>query len=378
MRWLWMQTMDMNRTKTTRFFSALPDDFPEHILHPLDEGAARLFALISTLDVSSSSLSPYSKRYFTDYQKRLFYSLECGVYILAKAAAGARKPLNEITLLDHGAGLGMICLLARASGFGKVVYSDVYDVSCMDAEWIGSALNLKADAYLCGQTQEIYQQARMADLSPDVVTSRNVVEHVYDLEDFFVQTAQNPAREMSLVVATTANPANFLVDQYTKRIQRRAELHGSSGKWAKERDVALPFQAIRAGIIREAFPSMNAAVVESLAKATRGMWKPDVLKAVSDFHSTGIMPPAPKHPTNTCDPLTGNRTEHLMAAEEYLTIARKGGWEGKVYAGFYNTRYSRPLFNLMARIANALIRFTRFRRVGLAPFVVFSFRRTLS
>ena len=367
----------MNRMDTSHFFSALPKDFPDHIRHPLDEGAARLFALVSTLDVNSSSLSPYSKRYFADYQKRLFYSLECGVYILATAAASADKPLNKITLLDHGAGLGMICLLARASGFGKVVYSDVYDVSCMDAEWIGSALNLKADAYLCGQTDEVYRQARTADLSPDVVTSRNVVEHVYDLDDFFVQTAQNPAREMSLVVATTANPANFLVDQYTKRIQRRAELHGTSGKWAKERDVALPFFAVRERVIREAYPSLSADDARSLAKGTRGMWKPDVLKAVSEFNSTGVMPSPPTHPTNTCDPLTGNRTEHLLAAEEYLTIARKAGWEGQVYAGFYNTRYSRPLFNLLARFANALIRLTRFRRVGLAPFVVFSFRRTL-
>lgn len=368
----------MNAALPLNFFTSLPKSFPAGIQVQLNEGATRLFAAISALNVQSSPLSPYSKRYFADYQKKLFYSLECGVYILAKAAVSVGKPLNQIALLDHGAGLGMICLLARASGFGKVVYSDVYDVSCKDAEWIGSALNLKADAYLCGQTHEVYAQVENAGLSPDVVTSRNVVEHIYDLGDFFVQTARLSAKELSLIVATTANPANLLVDQYTQRIQRQAENKGSSGKWSKERDVALSFRTIREGMIREVFPSISASSVEALAKATRGMWKPYILEAVQEFNRTGVMPKPPHHPTNTCDPLTGNRTEHLMPAEDYLEIAHRSGWKGQVYAGFYNTRYSKAIFNLLARLANTLIRITGFRRLGLAPFVVFSFRRSLS
>lgn len=38
--------------------------------------------------------------------------------------------------VDYGAGTGIMSLLAREMGFGAVLYVDIYDVSCRDAELI--------------------------------------------------------------------------------------------------------------------------------------------------------------------------------------------------------------------------------------------------
>jgi len=358
------------------FFAWLPGDFPEEICVPLQNGAQNLLAALNDLDVNGLNLSEYNKRYFSDYKRKLFYSIECGVYLLALGAQRAGKPFHQLTIMDHGAGLGMICLLARSSGVGKVVYSDVYDVSCIDAAQLASALKLSADAYFCGQTDEVCRQSIDSGLVPDLVVSRNVVEHVYDLEDFFQQVALLPNKHLHLVVATTANPANPLVDVYTRRIQRIAEYKGTSGKWGKDRDAARPFRLIRADLIRASFPNMDEPTVDGLVNATRGLWKEDVINVVREFLRTGVMPKPQAHPTNTCDPLTGNRTEHLMPAGDYLLLARKVGWNGKVMSGFYNTRYLKTYLNPVARFVNRLIRLTGFRFPALAPFVVFAFTRS--
>ena len=41
-------------------------------------------------------------------------------------------------------------LLAVERGFKKVIYSDIYDISCSDAEIIAATIGNKAQHYLCG------------------------------------------------------------------------------------------------------------------------------------------------------------------------------------------------------------------------------------
>jgi hypothetical protein len=43
-----------------------------------------------------------------------------------------------------------------------------------------------------------------------------------------------------------------------------------------------------------------------LAKKTRGLMKDDIEKLVEEYIASGKITYQPDHPTNTCDPYTGN------------------------------------------------------------------------
>jgi hypothetical protein len=83
----------------------------------------------------------------------------------------------------------------------------------------------------------------------------------------------------------------------------------------------------------------------------------------------GIMPQKPIHPSNTCDPLTGNRTENLLPIENYKKYFEANGYSFDVYAGFYNTNYSQKVFNLITPSLNKLISKSSTNSISLAPFI---------
>ena len=76
--------------------------------------------------------------------------------------------------------------------------------------------------------------------------------------------------------------------------------------------------------------------MNKLAKATRGLIKVDIEKAVEDYIKTKNLPTPPHHPKNTCDPITGSWTERLLTEKEYESIYNQAGFELKTYNGFYN------------------------------------------
>jgi hypothetical protein len=81
------------------------------------------------------------------------------------------------------------------------------------------------------------------------------------------------------------------------------------------------------------------------------------------------MPQKPNHPSNTCDPFTGNRTENLLPIENYKKYFEANGFNFDVNAGFYNTNYSQKVFNLITPFVNKLISESPKDRIYLAPFI---------
>ena len=72
--------------------------------------------------------------------------------------------------------------------------------------------------------------------------------------------------------------------------------------------VTYPFGAKSSQACPVDLPSRD---LECLARQTRGLNRTDIERAVQSFLETCRMP-MPRHPTNTCDPYTGNWQEQLI------------------------------------------------------------------
>ena len=113
-----------------------------------------------------------------------------------------------------------------------------------------------------------------------------------------------------------------------------------------------------------------------LAQRTRGMRRFDIRRVVTDYLRTGALPPEPSHPTNTCDPITGNWCEKLLDPEKLAAILRKQGLCVRTLAGYYGSGAAGSWVKRAARIAaNIAIRRSGCLGLRLAPFYCLSATR---
>src|SRR5690606_7509840 len=89
-------------------------------------------------------------------------------------------------------------------------------------------------------------------------------------------------------------------------------------------------------------PELSAEQVEQLALATRGLMRPDIDKNVDEFRQRGAISYHMAHPTNTCDPNTGNWSEHLMEFQWLEEVLHKAGFSVQFLPGLYYTHGSLP------------------------------------
>lgn len=321
------------------------------------------------IDIDKMQVSPYTKKYFKDYQRKLQYSLEACAFILMHVVESAGKEIENITIVDYGAGTGVLAMLAKEVGFGKVIYNDIYDISCKDANTIASAAQAQANDYVCGELNALKSYFEKSNTYCDVIVSRNVIEHIYNLDIYFSGLKQIPNKGLSLFFATTANIKNPLTVWYTNRIQRMLEFKGMTTKWGKERDTLKPYLLSRREIIETAFPQLNKNEIEQLAKATRGLMKDEIVKVVHEFNHTSKMPILSVSGYNTCDPYTGNWAEHLVETNVYQNLFEKNGFQFQICNGFYNVNYQQKWINLITPIINFLMRLFGKQGIYLAPFI---------
>ncbi len=93
--------------------------------------------------------------------------------------------------------------------------------------------------------------------------------------------------------------------------------------------------------------------IHKLAKATRGLNKEDIYRAIDKFCHTGDMP-VPGDGANTCNPLNGSWTERILSLQTYNSYYRDAGFTCKIYAGFYN-EYEKGLSAYVKKLLNSLI-----------------------
>ncbi|WP_439130958.1 methyltransferase domain-containing protein [Polaribacter sp.] len=278
----------------------------------IDKAIHGLSKKIRLLDCEDLLISDYNKRYLKEYKDNLDFFMPLYKTLLKKVIQNLQKPISESSFVDYGGGCGILTFLAVELGFKRVIYNDIYEVSTEDVKVISSAIGLKVDDFITGDIEQFINTIKSNNIKIDHICSFDVLEHIYNLEDWF-KKIKEIQRPFSLCFMTSANSSNPYINYKLKKIHRQAEFMGSKRKkgW-KERDSNLPFLKIREKIISENFKNINTEKINLLAKNTRGLFGEDILQEVAYQLKTSDFRSIEKHPTNTCDPLTGNWAEHII------------------------------------------------------------------
>ncbi|MBM4780057.1 MAG: class I SAM-dependent methyltransferase [Archangiaceae bacterium] len=337
-------------------------------------GTRRLEEKLRGLDVDALAISDYNKRYLREKLRSLRGSLQLNSHLLSWVLYQTGKPAAQTVLLDYGGGSGTLSLLARAIGFGTVVYNDIYEVSGADARTVGQAIGLEADAYVVGDTNDVVAAFKSRGLTCDAVVSYDVIEHVYDIEKFFREIAQLAQRRLTLVLGSGANDANPKIRRDLERQHLVVELKDREPvEGQKDRDTLRSYLSLRRELIGEHAKKIgstgSASILDVLAARTRGMAGEDITRAVEHLKATGELPAAPRHRTNTCDPRNGNWAEHLMTADYLRGLLGREGFEGEIVPGFWPSS-TNPAKEAAVLGLNSAISLLGPRGLPLAPFYV--------
>ena len=314
--------------------------------------SAELFSRLSALKDKDLDIPFYCLAYFRkSHLNRIFFSIQTSAQLLYKAIVIKNKPVTEITLLDYGAGIGTLFLLAKMVGCRYVIYNDHMHDWKNSAETISRAINIEIDDYIVGDIKQTLASLQDKNIKCDIILSRNVVEHIYDLHDFFSATHmhQPGALHYHSTTANIYNPAAHLKHivwhkkwENTYRAKRR--------EWI-EKQITSPHEA------------------DLLAKKTRGLAGQDLKNAIDVFKSTGLYPDPAIHYSNTCDPETGVWAEHLLSFKQYRKLVNTKIYTLEFAPGFWDTHYKNTVVNLLTRLFNMFIRGMGKAGIFISPFI---------
>ena len=206
-----------------------------------------------------------------------------------------------------------------------------------------------------------------------------MIEHIYDIERFLRKLPILSSGSLSVFMASGANPYNYVVRKRLTDVHLKAELLGAEKAWGwKDRDCPTAFAQVRASIIVGHLASrgvqLDETVVSQWVSRTRGMADWDIRREVDIYLQTGRLPQEPDHPTNTCDPTTGNWAEHLMDPFWLAYILTQEGFETDVLCGYCGSQGNR-LRRLVKKILNVGIHFSGRAGLYIAPFYALHARR---
>jgi hypothetical protein len=339
----------------------------KNVLEPINAAAARLFPALSRLDVNTLDISDYSKKYLAKYVRNPRNTLQRYSYILSLATACSPVPLDHCVFVEYGGGTGIMSLLAKELKIGTVIYNDIYDVSCSDARIIGEALENQADYYVSGDLDDIITFLRKNSLSCDAIASYDVLEHIYDVELFLKTLPHLSEKGLTVAMSSGANAANPFIRKSLVKRQLNVEYKDREKEWGhKERDSLRAYFSIRKEIISSHY-QLTEREVDQLARATRGMIESDIRTCVDTYVKTHTFPPELSHPTNTCDPYTGNWAEHVMDPYSLARILSECGFETAVLTGYYG-RYSQGALRIGTTLLDLSISLLGRYGITVAPF----------
>ena len=310
---------------------------------------------LAAINADDITDQPYCKKYFLHLLQNKRYYLTIYTHVLKLLLVHSRLKKEELVVVDYGAGNGLLGLFAKHCGFNKVYINDLDENFLKAAEKLSLLLNIKINGLIKGDIDNVSNA--LASEPPQAIIGTDVIEHIYNLDVFFSQLQQlNPG--ITSVFTTGSNTANLYKTRRLKKLQLKDEykgwLPGEEGIFLGDGS-ADSFENSRRKIIDEYFVSLSAAEKEQLVIHTRGLIKADILLAGQKYLQDKILPPLLKHPTNTCDPLSGSWTERLLTIDEYKFIYDNAAFKLKVYNGFYN-QYSMSFKSKLMKVANICIK----------------------
>jgi len=321
----------------------------------ITKSVTKLYLKLQDCNLSQLNISDYNRVYLKNYIDNYDFYMSIYTQLLSKSINKLNKPISESTFIDYGGGCGMLSYLAKELGFKSVIYNDIYQTSVADTHIIAEALNLKIDHFICGDVEFFVSEINKQQIRPDLICSFDVLEHIYKLEEWFNLITKIKCR-FDLLFMTHANSQNPFITNRLKKLQINAEYDGikKSAGW-KEIDLNTSYYEARKNIIIEKFHHLNDGQIELLAKKTRGLRKDDIEKVVRHFINTSEISYQIKHPTNTCDPFTGNWAEHLIDLKQLKNIIIKNQLTVEITNSFYSYSNNK-LLNIPKYLINFIIK----------------------
>jgi 2-polyprenyl-3-methyl-5-hydroxy-6-metoxy-1,4-benzoquinol methylase len=334
----------------------------DHFIKPVDElsrlietQAQILYQKISDLPVMDLGLPEVPLSYYIGrHHERKFFSVQTAASLLYRSIKYKGKPVSELVIMDYGAGLGSLFLLAKMIGCKTVIYNDILEDMNVAARIISNYLSIPIDHFIAGGHETTLGDLKQHHIQCDIILSRNVVEHIYDLDAFYGDIAREQPNAL-IYFSTTANIKNPALVIFHKRVHAGIEPQ---------------FKALRSKIIKEKLKGIEAGQLEQLSTATRGLALQDLDKAIGRFAKDGTIPDPQQYGTNTCNPENGSWEENLLPLEAYEKIITSKGYKMEVLPAFWDTHNSSAVRNLAGRILN-IVTGALGRKLGLisTPFI---------
>ncbi len=326
---------------------------------------------VKKIDLQAAGISEYNQRYISNKLKHPSFDWSINCYMLSWLLSHLAIPREKSVLVDYGGGSGFTSFLAKALGIGTVIYLDVYDVSCGDAEKLGKLIGLGADHYIHGELPDLLAYLSDVRLSCDVFASHDCIEHVYDIESFMRGLREIPSRHLAVWLSSSANALRKKTRRTLMKAQMKSEYESRNCEWGhKERDSLRSFLSVRKKMVRGGAPSLGTHDVEVLAQRTRGMRQDDILGVAREYMRSGRLPESPKHLTNTCDPYTGNWCEQLMDPFWLCRILQDAGFTANVMPGYWDPGGKPKWKAFLKDIVNFSISILGPRGLRFAPYYI--------
>ena len=349
------------------------------LMSEINQAAIRLTDKMLKLDFKNLNISEYNANYLTNNFKNPTSTIQMNSYLLYLCLENNNTSKENFSIIDYGGGSGVFSLLAKEYGINKVIYNDIYDVSCNDIEKLSKVLNLNIDENICGDITDLIISLKNKNIFINALSSYDVIEHIYDIEHFLINLKNISNNNFRIILGSGANERNPIIK---RQLQKKHHLFEYTTRPAtygyKQRDSLKSFLKIREEIISESNPDLDNNTVKMLAHKTRGLIKKDILNSVDDFIKDGNMTYSPNHPTNSCDPLNGNWNEQLMNPDWLKDILNSEGFKAKVLPGFWGEATQR-FKTISKRLINVFIVFSgRYNLLASPYYVIFAEYRSKS
>lgn len=315
---------------------------------------------ITKIDFAQLPISDYNKKYLQWLLPALHYYLEIYAGCIQQGIEKCGKEIRKLTLVDYGGGSGFLSMLAKEIGIGKVIYIDLNEKSVETVRLLQAETGVGPDIILHGDSEKLTEWCSENAVRPDLLIATDVIEHIYDLSDFFSQLISINDR-MEMIFTTASTPYNPYVKHRLHRLMQNCE----TGQ-----EVIPNYYTKRANYIQKTFPDLSEQQVSEWTLLTRGLIYEDIYKAISQNKRPLLL-----DAYNTCDPATGNWAERILPIRDYKTLVAPYNYKVEVKKGFYNSQRPKQWKSVISFMINQVVKYSGKAGFVCAPFIYLLFSR---
>ncbi|MBL8764642.1 MAG: class I SAM-dependent methyltransferase [Phycisphaerae bacterium] len=241
-------------------------------------------------------------------------------------------------VLDVGCGFGWHAACMSLLGAREVVANDIRPLMTDVVDARVAAMRAER---LPVHVTTLLGDVCALDLPPasfDSIFCNQTMEHVHDELAMFVVMARLLRRGG---IALITNDNNALNDETVRENSAMWERRDRSAEFVdglrRERPIenrdAKPYASMRREIIVAADPALAGAELDRLVAGTAGMIRPDILRSLDHFRSSGRVPSPPRH--SWCrNPETGEFCERLLDPYDLAAKMESHGFRARVRHAF--------------------------------------------